>query len=114
MLECVCLCFLVCMNAGEHVLPAANRCPLEGMWNLRQRTGEREKERALGKDFALSPFFNLTFFICRFVNFQWNVRIHSLGHFMHSLSAFKDQKLLNTVFQNIHIQNIQIKKYTLY
>lgn len=44
--QCACerVCFLMSRNTGGHVLPSANRCPLEKMWNLRHRTGETESE----------------------------------------------------------------------
>lgn len=43
------------VNAREHVLPSANRYPLEEMWNLWQRTGKTKSEKALGKQIRLPP-----------------------------------------------------------
>lgn len=78
---CVCVCVFLCVNRRELALPAANQCPLKGMWNLRQRTRawERKKDSESKRaspgqtHFALFPLSNHSLFTQTLHIFQQNL-----------------------------------------
>lgn len=89
MRACVCV-RVLCVNRKELALPPANQCPLEGMWNLRQRAKatprerktvcEREREEALGKQILLSsPSSNLRFFTRRLKHLGENILLEEIS-----------------------------------